>query len=335
MRTLLYALAKLADNNGVTVEQIYKLAIDLGRKNDFRPAKDIDKMLARLKEKYEKMSAEDKKLFDIERLSNPYSDTRILYNSGKKVKRVLTGIDTEASEMLLADRLGNIDLVIGHHPEGRGLARLDEVMHLQADVLAQYGVPINVAESLLHVRISEVARGLSPSNHERAVQVAELLKISFMCTHTIADNMAASFLKKKIDDAKPEYVGDLMKLIKEIPEYQAAIKLGSEPALFSGSEDRRCGKIALTEITGGTEGSAEIYERLAHAGVGTVVAMHMSEKHTEAAKKAHINAIVAGHMSSDSIGMNLFLDELEKRGVEIVPCSGLFRVSRVKKPNKK
>jgi hypothetical protein len=29
--------------------------------------------------------------------------------------------------------------------------------------------------------------------------------------------------------------------------------------------------------------------------------------------------------------MNLFLDELEKRGIEIIPCSGLIRVSRVKK----
>ena len=208
-------------------------------------------------------------------------------------------------------------------------------MHLQADVLAQYGVPINVAESLMHVRISEVARGLSPSNHERAVQIAGLLKISLMCTHTIADNMAAIFLRTIIDKAKPEYVSELMKLLKNIPEYQAAMKVGAGPALFAGSEERRCGKIALTEITGGTEGSTEIYERLAHAGIGTIVAMHLSEKHKDAAQKAHINAIVAGHMSSDSIGMNLFLDELEKRGVEIVSCSGLFRVSRVKKTTKK
>jgi len=36
-------------------------------------------------------------------------------------------------------------------------------------------------------------------------------------------------------------------------------------------------------------------------------------------------------MSSDSIGMNLFLDELEKKGIEIIPCSGMIRVSRNKK----
>jgi len=26
--------------------------------------------------------------------------------------------------------------------------------------------------------------------------------------------------------------------------------------------------------------------------------------------------------------MNLFLDELEKRGIEVIPCSGLIRVKR-------
>jgi hypothetical protein len=35
-------------------------------------------------------------------------------------------------------------------------------------------------------------------------------------------------------------------------------------------------------------------------------------------------------MSSDSIGMNIFLDELEKRGIEIISCSGFIRVSRIK-----
>ena len=50
----------------------------------------------------------------------------------------------------------------------------------------------------------------------------------------------------------------------------------------------------------------------------------------EEAEKANINVVVAGHISSDSIGVNLFLDELEKQGIKIIPCSGLIRVSRVK-----
>ncbi len=86
----------------------------------------------------------------------------------------------------------------------------------------------------------------------------------------------------------------------------------------------------LTELTGGTEGSPKIYEKMAQAGIGAVISMHQSEEHRKEAEKAHINVVIAGHISSDSIGMNLFLDELEKRGIEIFSCSGLIRISRRK-----
>ena len=59
--------------------------------------------------------------------------------------------------------------------------------------------------------------------------------------------------------------------------------------------------------------------------------MHQSEEHRKEAEAANINLVIAGHMSSDSLGMNIFLDELEKQGIEIIPCSGLIRFSRLAK----
>jgi len=271
-------------------------------------------------------------------LTNPYTDSRIHFDSGvKNIKRVLAGIDIDSAELMIAAYLNNhnpkkkIDLVIAHHPEGKGLADLAGVMHLQADVLAQYGVPINIAESLMKIRIDEVTRGINPVNHYKAVDAARILDLSFINVHTPADNMIAKFVETKIKKDKPEYVGDILKSLLEIPEYREAAKLGAGPRLFSGSPDSRTGKIAFTEITGGAEGSAKIYEKMAQAGIGTVIAMHQSEEHKKAAEKAHINVVIAGHISSDSIGMNLFLDELEKKGIEVVPCSGLIRYSRNKK----
>jgi putative NIF3 family GTP cyclohydrolase 1 type 2 len=204
-------------------------------------------------------------------------------------------------------------------------------MHLQAEVYAQYGVPINIAEAVQKERIEEVARGVNPINHYRPINMAELLGISYINIHTPADNLVANFLKKKIENAKPEYVGDILKLLKEIPEYKEAIKQGTGPKLFAGNPENHCSKIAVTEITGGTEPSKKIYEKIAQAGIGTIVCMHLSEEHKKEAEAAHINAIIAGHISSDSLGMNLFLDELEKKGIEIIPCSGLIRVKRLKK----
>lgn len=322
----------------MNIQQIYQLAIEMGIKSDFRPKVQIEKQLKRLKEKYGKLSKDEKALFDTEKLTNPYIDSRIHFDSGiKNIKRVMAGIDIDSAELMVARYLSNhnpktpIDLVIAHHPEGKAFADLSAVMHLQADVLAQYGVPINIAESLMKIRIGEVTRGVNPINHFQSVDTARLLNLSFMNVHTPADNLIAKFVDNKIKKDKPEYVGEILKSLLEIPEYKEAARRGSGPTLFAGSEDSRVGKIALTEITGGTEGSKDIYAKMAQAGIGTIIAMHQSEEHKKEAEKAHINVVIAGHISSDSIGMNLFLDELEKKGIEIVPCSGLIRVSRVKK----
>jgi peroxiredoxin family protein len=77
------------------------------------------------------------------------------------------------------------------------------------------------------------------------------------------------------------------------------------------------------------EGSAKIYEKMAHAGIGTSVVMHVSGDHKKEAEMANINIILMSHMASDSLGMNLLLDALQKEGVEIIACSGFTRVSRV------
>ena len=318
------------------INEIYNLAINKGIEADFRGREGVKKLLLRRKEKYEKLSAREREEFDLEALENPYLDSRILnvvkdYNppTGREIKRVLVGIDIEPAEILLAQEIGSIDLIIAHHPTGKGLANLSEVMELQCDVLNQYGVPINVAEGLMREKIEEVARGVNRLNHQRTVDAAQILGFNLMCLHTACDNLAAKFLKDKVEKEDSLIrLEDLLNLLKEIPEYREAIKFGAGPKIFVGDPERRCGKIAVTEITGGTEGSPKLYEKMAQAGIGTVIGMHISEEHKKEAEAANINVVIAGHMSSDSLGVNLFLDELEKQGIEIVPCSGLIRISR-------
>jgi len=313
------------------IKEIFNLAINKGIEADFRGKEGIEKLLKRKREDYEKLSEKEKKFFDLEALENPYLDSRIYHIAkDKEIKRVLVGIDIEPVEILLAKEL-KVDLVIAHHPVGKGLAHLAEVMDLQCDILNQYGVPINVAEGLMKERIDEVARGVNKLNHQRTVDTALLLGVNLMNSHTPCDNLAAKFLKDLIEKEKPERLEDLVDLLREVPEYKKAMELGLPgPKIFVGSPERRCGKIALTEITGGTEGSPKLYEKMAIAGIGTVIGMHQSEEHKKEAEAANINVVIAGHMSSDSLGVNLFLDELEKRGVEIIPCSGFIRISRNK-----
>jgi len=313
------------------IKDIFNLALKMGIRADFRGQDGIEKLLKRKKEKYEKLFEKERERFDLEVLNNPYLDSRIYHIAqDKEIKKVLVGIDVEPAELLLAKEIKGIDLIIAHHPMGKGLAHLADVMHLQCDVLNFYGVPINIAEGLMKERISEVARGVNRLNVERTVDTAKLLGFNLMNTHTPADNLAAKFLKDLIEIEKPERLEGLLNLLDEIPEYKEAIKIGTGPKIFVGEPERRCGKICLSEITGGTEPTPKIYEKMAQAGIGTVVGMHMGEESKKEAEAANINVVIAGHMSSDSLGMNLFLDELQKKGIEIVPCSGLIRVSRIK-----
>jgi len=314
----------------MTIREIYNLAIQMGIKSDFRKEDGVRKFLNEKKRRYEKMNEKEKDEFNRDALENPYLDSGIHnISDDKEIRKVLVGIDIDTSEILLAKQLGDIDLIIGHHPIGRSLACLSDVMDLQCDVLNYYGVPINIAEGLMRERIQEVARGTSASNHQKTVDSAKLLNQNLINIHTPCDNLAAQFLRIFIDSKKPETIGELVDTLKRIPEYKEGMKIGSGPKIFVGNPESRCGKIALTEITGGTEGSPKLFEKMANAGIGTIVGMHISEEGKKQAEEANINVVIAGHISSDSLGVNLFLDELEKKGIQITPCSGFTRISRV------
>jgi putative NIF3 family GTP cyclohydrolase 1 type 2 len=311
------------------LREIYELAVSMGMEADPRTKEYLKNILDKTRQKFEELKPEIRFEFDKEKLTNPYDDTRLLYEGTKKdLSRVMVGIDIEPGEVVIAKILNNIDAIISHHPLGTGLANLDGVMHLQADVLADYGVPINIAEGLLEKRIGEVARGVNAINHYQTVDAAKLLDIPIMCVHTPADNLVYQFIRIRIEKENPQTVEELIQLLKKIPEYHEATRLGFGPKIFVGSPHRRCGKIAVTEMTGGAEGAKEIYEKMATAGIGTIVGMHLSEQYKKEAEKNHINVIIAGHISSDSLGLNLFLDKIEEEGVKVVPCSGLIRVRR-------
>lgn len=315
------------------LEKIYETIVAKGLEADPRGKKEVIKSLDRKKKSYKDMKKEEKEFFDVQSLTNPYADTRILHGTGKEdIRAALVGIDMETAELLLADRLSSkgqkIDLVIAHHPEGRAYANFYEVMHMQADILNKFGVPINVAENLLDERIKEVERKLSPVNHARAVDVARHLDIPFLCVHTPADNMVASYLQRTFNKRKPYTLEDIIKILKEIPEYREAAKNNAGPKILLGLKERKAGKI-FVDMTGGTEGSKDVFESLVNSGVNTIVGMHLSEDHRKEAEKHHVNVVIAGHISSDNLGMNLMLDKIQKKGsLKVLSCSGFRRFSR-------
>jgi hypothetical protein len=305
----------------------------MGIEADPRPKREIEHLLKATQEKYKKMPEKEREYFDIDTTFNPYADSRVLHaNYEQKVKTILVGIDIETPELLLAKEIerggAKIDLVIGHHPEGRGLQRLADVIHIQEAVFEGAGVPINVIQKILEPKISLINRSLHPENFTRVTHASEYLHLNLACFHTVCDNQAYKYLTQKICVQKYRTLGEILENLKKIPEYEIACRLGNSPVISVGAKNSTPGKIIAGGITGGTSSSEKIYAKLETQGIGTMLVMHLPEKHREEAEKHHINIIVCGHMASDSLGMNLFLDQLEQKKIKIIPCSGLIRISR-------
>lgn len=325
------------------LKDIYRKVIEEGMSVDPRGVEVVEKQLERTKKRYEKMDEEKKENFDEESLTNPYPDTRILYgDEDTEVKGIMVGIDIDNSEILLGDKLRDkgeqIDLLISHHPRGIALLNLFKVMDMQSDILKKLGIPINIAEGILDKRISEVKRNLLPVNVNKTVDTARILDFPFMCTHTPADNHVTTHLQSIYDEEKPDTLGDVMDILKDIPEYKDEKKKGSGNLILcrsikseSNPYKIRAGKV-FVDMTGGTGGSKEAFEKLAQqSDVGTIVGMHLGEEHRKMANKYHINVIIAGHMASDTLGMNLMIDKFEaEEKLNIVSCSGFNRISRLK-----
>ena len=312
--------------------KLYELVVKTGIDNDPRGKAEINKQLAKVNKSYAKLSDDDKKSFDLQSLQNPYADTRVLTGDQEtNIKNVLVGIDIETAELVLADTLKQkkkIDLLISHHPQGVAYAGFYDVMKMQADILCKAGVPISVAEQLTLSRMRQVERRVLPANHLRTTDAAKLLGINFFCIHTPADNCVATYLQRLIDSNHPETVGDVIEILKKIPEYKSAILNKAGPKVLLGAESSKCGKVLL-EMTGGTEGSKDTFTKLSSAGVSTIVGMHISEEHFQKAKQANINVIIAGHISSDNLGLNLLLDAVQKKEkLNIIEFSGFRRVKR-------
>ncbi|MBD3406956.1 MAG: NGG1p interacting factor NIF3 [Candidatus Lokiarchaeota archaeon] len=312
--------------------EIYRTFVQKGIEADPRGKERIEAILEDSKKALDKLDGIKKELADKDVTWNPYTDCRILYGEeDREISSLLAGIDITPGEIVLADRMEDkgkkIDLVLAHHPHGIGASNLDFVMKLQPEQWAKFGVPIAQAESAMAARLKEVHFATKPRNHTQTRDAAKLIDMPFMCAHTPADSVGYQFLKEYLEEKNPYTLGDLCEVLLEIPEYQEAEKVGAGPEILVGSSKGTCGD-KFVFFTGGTSPGPKAIKVLARAGISTIITMHMTDALKKECESEGIYVVIAGHDSSDSIGMNLILDEIEKQGVEVHACSGFFRHKR-------
>ncbi len=316
------------------IKDIMEFAVKEGIAQDPRGIKDIEKILRKKKEGYEKLSGIEKEIFDIHSFESPYADSRIIWGSPERdANEIWVGIDVDTPELLLVKKITENSekkpLIIAHHPIGRAYSNFYEVMDMQADIFTELGVPASISDSITQKRKSEVSRKVSPANHFRESDAAKILDIPVLTIHTPADNHVKKYLDDFFEKEKPDNLKEAVNLLMKIPEYKLSAVNGQPPRILNGSESNRCGKI-FVDMTGGTEPAAELLKALVRSGISTVVAMHMSDKHYEKAKSANLNVIIAGHISSDNLGLNLLIDKMLKKlgQIDIVDFAGFERIIR-------
>lgn len=317
----------------VKLKKLHEFFVEKGIEEDPRGKDRIQEILGDRKEKYEELEGTKREMFDTGRLDNPFDDSKVIYGPEEEVQKLAVGIDMEVQEILLVDRLNergeSIDGIIAHHPEGLALSKLYEVMGLQVDVLTEGGIPVSQAEGLVRPRSEEVKKSIHPINHPRTPKAAELLKIPFMNIHTIADNYAYSFMKDYLEEKNPETLEEVIDVLLELPEYKWSMNYGMEPQIHSGKKENRAGEIGVFGFTGGTDLGENVIEKMADSGIDTLVAMHAPKDQIEQADEENINILTAGHMPSDSLGINLVLDNAEEEfDLDFVEMSGFKRVER-------
>jgi putative NIF3 family GTP cyclohydrolase 1 type 2 len=244
---------------------------------------------------------------------------------GDNLKKVAFGVDMETAELLIAREIG-VDGVITHHPvTGAPKLNLFKVMENQIERMVSVGVPVNKAQKALKPRMEEVDRGLHVSNYDRVTSAAKALKMPFLAIHSPADLLGERFIQAHLDRSlagNPQAkLKDVLTALLELTEYKLTL---AKPTIRVGSEGDYAGKVLVT-MAGGTSGGVNVYKAYFEAGVGTLVVMHTPENVIKAIKEQNIgNVIVAGHMASDSVGINLLITALQAKGLEVVRMSGVI-----------
>ena len=230
----------------------------------------------------------------------------------------------EVGEVLLADRLREkgepIDLIFAHHPEGPGYANLHEVMYMQADLWAAQGVSIAAGDALIAPRAEEIRRRIiagEPLPRDPGCRAARL-RIAVV-SH--ARRQLGADVRPDVPRRREARVRSttLVKALRRFPSTRTAPKKGYGPAIVpgTGSGAARAHGRRHDRRHRGSQGGARPPSA---AGVGTLVGMHYSEEHKKHAEELKLNLVIAGHISSDVLGMNLVLDRIEALGDVAVYC---------------
>lgn len=250
-------------------------------------------------------------------------DTEI-YVEGNGIKKVLIGIDIDNAALLYAKNNG-YDLVIGHHPTGSRLG-LSKVFKRNIKMMVENGVQIQDAEKAVREKALAIEIGNHSTNYSAIPDFAKLIGMPYMNIHMPCDEIGRKIIQDKINavcsENKEINLEELNNVLNDIPEIKNA-KTNSEIRI--GSPLSKAGRVIFSHGRG-TNGGVEVANAYYKAGFDTVIYIHISYgDYIKLKKENKGNLIITGHISSDSVGINPFIQALEEMGVEVDTTGGIIK----------
>jgi len=248
-----------------------------------------------------------------------------IYHPGSGIKKLLFGIDIKAPEVKMASDLG-FDAAMSHHPTG-GKSRLQfhKVLYRHLDQLIEAGVPRDAVQALIDDLAEEHRILASMSNYDHDPSVARLLNMPYLNIHTPLDEIGRRRLQGAADDlAKTDTIADLIAHFgASFGEFGHA---DTQIELRMGRMENPIGTVVMSHGAG-TNGGYPVAKAYFDHGVDTVIYIHCrpaDSKKLVADYGDAKNLIVTGHIVSDSIGINPYIDQLRKEGIDVTTLSGII-----------
>jgi len=248
-----------------------------------------------------------------------------IHHGGDGIERILFGIDLKAPELAIAKDLG-YDCAISHHPiGGSSTLRFHEVLERHIAQMTGAGVPADVAEATMRETIEDRRVLSSMTNYDHDPSVARLLDLPYVNIHTPLDEIGRRRMADAADGlGEDATVADLMAhLRKTFGEFRNA---ATEIEIRVGKPENRIGTVVVSHGAG-TNGGYPVAKAYYDHGIDTVIYIHCRPADAKKLIDEYgdsKNLIVTGHIASDAVGINPYVDRLRELGLGVTTFSGVI-----------
>ena len=247
-----------------------------------------------------------------------------IYVPGRDISHILYGIDIGIAELQYAKE-HDFDCVIAHHPIG--LTNHWKVFNRHLDQMVSKGISKEKALEVIKRKMLIFKTISHANNYDAVTSFARLLNIPFLNIHCPSDELGRRLITQSIEELMKSIENPTLKslidhLTNKFYEFQKA-KTSIE--ILKGQTEDLLGNWIFSHGAF-TNGGSELAKLYYEVGVNTVIYIHIAP--SELLQLLNLekgSLIITGHLASDSIGINPFLNVLEDKNIEITAIGGLIR----------